>query len=205
MQYMQRQQPLTQEERETQQRQRAEREADLRLRNNRLGLWVFQISWIMVFVALIVINWQMRFSPDWMAEDGQRPDALLPTIATLALFASTFFARNGWKAIQQGAKQAFLTQWLLAIGLGVVFFGIMLTQFTALIPSGEQYISVYRLMIGYHALHAFVIGAMMIQVYRYGQAGRYNADNHWAVEGATKLWYFVTVAWMMFYVVLYII
>lgn len=203
MQYMQRQQPLTRAERELKDKQRAEREAEMRVRNNRLGLFLFQASWIMVFVALIVVNWQMRFSPEWMAEGTQRPDAILPTIATIALLVSTYFARSAWQAVRDDRHAPFMREWLYAIGLGAAFFVIMLTQFFALVPGGGQHISVYRLMIGYHAIHALVIGGMMLQVWRFG--ARYHAGNTWAVEASTKLWYFVTVAWLMFYVVLYII
>jgi hypothetical protein len=32
---------------------------------------------------------------------------------------------------------------------------------------------------------------------------QYNARNFWAVEAGAKLWYFVIVAWIMFYAVLY--
>ena len=32
--------------------------AEMRLKNNRLGMTIFQISWIMVFLALIIVNWR---------------------------------------------------------------------------------------------------------------------------------------------------
>jgi len=34
---------------------------------------------------------------------------------------------------------------------------------------------------------------------------RYNPVNFWSVEAAAQLWYFVVVAWLLFFVVLYII
>jgi len=46
---------------------------------------------------------------------------------------------------------------------------------------------------------------MMVNVLNKGRAGAYNAVDNWGVEGAAKLWYFVVVAWILFYVVLYII
>jgi heme/copper-type cytochrome/quinol oxidase subunit 3 len=196
---------LTPKEKEEQARKRAEREALIRARNNRLGITIFQGSWIMVFVALIVVNWQMRFSPEWMAEGAVRPDGLLPTVATAALIVSAVLQHRALAAVKSDRVSAFMQQWLMAIGLGVIFFVIMLSQFFALTPGDGQYASVYRLMIGYHALHAVVIGAMMVQVYRYGQRGRYHAANNWSVEATMRLWDFVVVAWVLFYVVLYII
>lgn len=68
-----------------------------------------------------------------------------------------------------------------------------------------QYGVTFRLMTGFHFVHALVILGIMIYVYRNGQQGIYTGDDHdsWAVEGTAKLWYFVTVAWILFYVVLY--
>lgn len=204
MQYMQ-QYRLNDEERAEKQRQREEREAAIRLRNNRLGVTVFQISWIMIFICLVVVNWQMGFSPGWRPEGLEKPDGLLPAVATIALLASTWLARGAWRAVTQDRLQGFLNQWRGAILMGVVFLAIMMSQFFAIEPGpdGQQFGYMYRLMIGYHALHALVIGYLMVQVYRRGRHSHYHAGNSWAVEGTTKLWYFVTVAWILFYIVLY--
>ena len=44
------------------------------LRNKRTGLAVFQISWILVFVCLVVVNWQLRWSqPSWPPPGVQTP------------------------------------------------------------------------------------------------------------------------------------
>lgn len=206
MQYM-KQHTLSPEQKAERRRHQEEREAAMRLRNNRLGLTVFQGSWIMVFVCLVIVYWQIGFSPDWRPSADERPDFIAPTIATIILLLSTWFARQGWQAIVNNERRKFLSRWQLAIGLGVVFFVIMMTQFFA-IPiglEGNQYGYIFRLMIGYHAIHALVIGVMMVQIWRYGQAGRYHADNTWSVEATRKLWDFVTVAWVMFYVALYLI
>lgn len=205
MQYMDNYRPLTLEEREKREEEREERERELKLRNNRLAVTIFQLSWILVFVCLVMIYWQLGFSPNWRPDESQRPSIFLPTLATLALFVSVVLAHRGWRAVVQNQVGAFLWQWLAAIGLGVGFMLIMVTQFFSVPAStdGEQFGFVYRLLIGYHWLHALVIGYMMLQVWRLGRRGRYNAENNWAVEGARKLWDFVLVAWLLFYIVLY--
>lgn len=198
---------LTQEEKAEREQRRLEREAEMRLRNNRLGLTVFQGSWILAFVCLVIAYWQIGFSPEWRPSASERPDMVLPTIATLGLLLSTWYARSGLKAVEADRIKAFLSRWLIAMGLGVVFFVIMVSQFFAVPAStdGQQYGFIYRLMIGYHAFHTLVIGIMMVQIWRLGRQGRYHADNSWSVEATAKLWYFVTVAWVLFYVVLYLI
>ena len=68
-----------------------------------------------------------------------------------------------------------------------------------------QFSTIFRLMVAYHAVHALVIGYIMWRVYQTGLAGGYTVLRHWAVEAAARLWYFVVVAWLLFYVVLYIL
>lgn len=192
---------LTAEER----RQRREaREADIKLKNNRLALNIFQGSWIMAFVSLSVVHWQLSFQQDFIAPGASEPGAFVPTLATIALLASVFFARRGLKAIQTDALARFMGAWPITLGLGGLFLAMMVTQWFAVDLSDGQIAFVYRLMIGYHALHTLIIGLMMVQVWRYARAGRYNSQNFWAVEGATKLWTFVVIAWHLFYAVLFV-
>lgn len=198
---------LTREEREEKRRKQAERDAAIRLKNNRLGITVFQASWMLVFFCLILVYWQMGYNPGWRPAPEEKPGLLLPTIATVSLLVSTWFARRSLLSVSADDVRVFQLQWLIAIGSGSLFFGIMMQQFFALPLTGDaqQYGQLYRVMIGYHAAHALAIGAMMIQVYRYSRRGNYHAGNFWAVEATTRLWYFVTVAWMLFYVVLYLL
>jgi heme/copper-type cytochrome/quinol oxidase subunit 3 len=204
MQYTNRQM-LSPEEKAEKARLRAERDAAIRAKNNRLGITVFQLSWIMVFVSLIVVNWQMRFSPTWMEGGVERPSIVLPVVATVALLISTWLTHKALGAVKRDEVATFKRDWLVATGLGAVFFIIMVSQFFAVPFSDGQYVSVYRLMIGYHAVHAVAIGFMMVQVYRYAQWGRYSAANNWSVEATMRLWDFVTVAWIAFFAVLYVI
>jgi heme/copper-type cytochrome/quinol oxidase subunit 3 len=73
------------------------------------------------------------------------------------------------------------------------------------VPFSGQYSNVFRVMIGFHGVHALVIGLILWRVYHGGQAGQYDATHYWPVEGGAGLWYFVTIAWLLFFVVLYVI
>jgi len=190
------------------QKLREQREAEIRLKNNRLGMNIFQVSWIMAFVAIIVVNWQLRYSYSEWPPAGVEPfSPILPTIATLALLASTWLVRNGLKVLREEHIDTFLNNWRLAIGLGVVFMAIVVFEFFTVSDAAmaTQYGETFRLMTGFHFIHTLVIGGIMIRVYLNGRQGVYTGDeqNSWAVEGTAKLWYFVTVAWILFYIVLY--
>jgi len=183
-------------------------EADMRLKNNRLGMTIFQVSWIMVFLALIIVNWQLRFSYSEWPPAGVAPfDPLLPSAATLALLLSLVMVRQGLQTLRRNHVAGFLMRWRGAIALGIAFMAIIVYEFASVSDAAmaTQYGVTMRLMTGFHLVHALAILAIMVYVYRSGATGSYSRDEHdsWAVEGTAKLWTFVTLAWLMFYVVLY--
>ncbi len=184
--------------------QKLTRQEQQQLRNRRTGLTVFQISWIMTFVCLIVVNFWIRGNSDTWPPAGVEVEKLIPTLMTLTLIASSFFIRRGTKALKANDLSAFSLNWRNGLLLGGVFAVVMAVEFVAA-PGSGQFLSIYRLMIGFHHIHALVIGYYMFRVYQNAKRGAYTLTDFWPVEGGTSLWDFVTVAWALFYVVLYII
>lgn len=177
----------------------------LALKNKRTGVFIFQVSWILVFVCLIVVNLQIRSNfTTWPPPGVETLSAVLPTIAVVSLIVSGLLARRGLHAIRTGTTADFNPNWLGALVLGGVFLLIMTYEFLA-VPFTGQYSMMFRVMTAFHAVHAFVIGWIMMQVYTNARHGMYDSTRHWMVEAAAKMWYFVVVAWIMFYTVLYII
>ncbi len=175
------------------------------LRNKRTGMTVFQLSWIMVFVCLIVVNLQIRGNyPTWPPAGVPPLDAVLPTIVTVLLIISGVLARGALKAIDAGELPRFFSRWRAALGLGAVFVAVIAFEWLIVTDSG-QYGMVFRVMTAYHMVHALAIGAYMWHVDGRVRAGVVTPRDTWAVEAATKLWYFVIVAWIMFFIVLYVI
>ena len=123
---------------------------------------------------------------------------------TLTLVASSFFIRRGVQALKADDVATFSNNWRYGLTLGGVFALVMAFEFITA-PGSGQFLNVYRLMIGFHHIHALVIGYYLIRVYQNGKRGVYSSTDFWPVEGGTRLWDFVTVAWVLFYVVLYII
>lgn len=173
------------------------------LRNKRTGVTIFQLSWMLVFVCLILVNLFVRSNfVSWPPPGVERLSPWLPTAATVGLIASAWFARNGRKAIEAGRRDQLVFNWRIVLGLGLAFILAMLLEWLSVPPSG-QYSTLFKVMTAFHAVHALVIGAILLNVYR--NVENYDAVHHWAVEAAAKLWYFVVVAWLLFYTVLYII
>lgn len=173
------------------------------LRNRRTGMTIFQFSWILVFVCLIMVNLQIRGNfVSWPPPGVEPLDPVLPTIATLGLLASAALARAGLQAIQRDRRDALRSYWLATVALGVVFILIMAFEWLR-VPFSGQYSTVFRVMTAFHSVHALVIGLILFRVS--SRAADYDSVHYWAVEASAKLWYFVVVAWLLFYSVLYLI
>jgi heme/copper-type cytochrome/quinol oxidase subunit 3 len=189
--------------------QNLSRDELIALKNRRTGMTVFQISWIMVFVCLIAVNLSVRGNFATWPPAGVEPlDRALPTLATIGLIISGVLARRAAQALQQNHKEAFLAQWRVTLLMGVGFVLIMAYEWLSIGVSG-QYGLVFRTMTAFHAVHALVIGFVMFRIGQSVQRDAYGTTfeplRFWPVDGALKLWYFVIFAWLMFYVVLYII
>ncbi|MCA9905605.1 MAG: cytochrome c oxidase subunit 3 [Anaerolineae bacterium] len=175
------------------------------LRNKRTGMTVFQISWIMVFVCLIVVNWQIRGnSPAWPPAGVEPLPWALPTIVTILLVVSGWLVHNALQAINANQLGRFFGQWRAALVLGAVFVAVIAFEWIT-IPTTGQYSTVFRVMTAYHAVHAVAIGLYMWYVDGRVRSKHVTARDTWAVEAGMKLWYFVIAAWIMFYVVLYVL
>ena len=177
------------------------RQEILQNKNRRLGLLIFQISWMMTFVCFSVVNWQLR----WQYIDWPPPEIslgrTLPTIATLVLLLSALLLRSARLKLSEKLADSYLIRWRLAIALGAAFVIIMGYEFwRAPSLSGTTYRDVFRVMTGFHLLHALVIGTMVL---RAGRQWLSLLKDAWALEAANKLWNFVFVAWLIFYAVLY--
>lgn len=172
------------------------------LQNKRFGVFIFQLSWILAFVCLVIVNWQMRFSPQWMPPGGQGADVLLATFSTAALGLSAWLVWRGQMAVRLGQLMAFRQQWLAALGLAGLFMVVIGYEWLSVSPS-TQYGQVFRLMTGFHMFHALAIGVYLWATYRGAEREQYGPHHFWAVEAGAKLWYFVLVAWLLFYVVIY--
>ncbi len=175
------------------------------LKNKRSGLAIFQLSWILVFVCLVIVNWQLRTAqPSWPPQGVQAPAVALPTLATIGLLVSVWLVRRAARALTNDRRDAFFSHWRAALVLGSVFIGVMLYEFFS-IPYSAIYSDVFRMMTGFHGVHALAIVVFMGMIYRRARAGAYSPADFWPVEGAAGLWYFVVFAWILFYVVLYLL
>ncbi|MFN8379103.1 MAG: cytochrome c oxidase subunit 3 [Anaerolineae bacterium] len=181
------------------------REEQIALKNKRTGITIFQISWILVFVCLVVVYFQMRSEQATWPPAGVQPAALLPgVLATVALLASTVLVWRGMKRARAASLPGLAQQWTIGLALGAAFVVVVGAQWF-MTPGDNPYGMVFRVMVGYHLLHAIVIGAYMITILRSVRAGHVSTRDLWPVEAGARLWYFVLAAWVLFFVPLYLV
>jgi heme/copper-type cytochrome/quinol oxidase subunit 3 len=181
------------------------RQEKIALKNKRTGMTLFQISWILVFVCLVVVYAQMRSGFVVWPPEGIQPVSIVPGLAaSLALFASAWLTWRGLNAARAGEMHALVQQWTIALALGAAFIVIVGAQWAAT-PVDNPYGTLFRVLVGYHLVHAVVIGAYMLSVLFSARAGELAQRDLWPAEAAAKLWYFVVIAWVLFFIPLYLL
>jgi cytochrome c oxidase subunit 3 len=170
---------------------------------NRLGLWLFIISDLFVFLGLFVA----RF---YLLGAGTRPELnqLLGLAITSVLLLSSFFANRGEIAMAYGDRKTFERSFLITIVLGIIFLiGVVGVEWQiAPHGPGEDVVwSLFYTMTGFHAFHVLTGVLFLIIVYRNARKGLYDTERHWPVEAAAVYWHFVDVVWIFFYPALYLI
>lgn len=174
-----------------------------RLRVNQLGLWLFIASETFLFSALIVA----RYAIVGLA----RPDDLnqpLGLVISLVLLASSFTAYRAGTAVKHDDRRGFLRYLAVTIGLGLLFLvGVVLEWNEGLsnFPPDTEFGSAFFTLIGLHAFHVITGLVALAVVFHLGRRGRFDADDHWGVEGTIKYWHFVDVAWVVIFPTLYLV
>lgn len=185
------------------------------LKNNRLGLWLFCISELFLFGALLVARFYLwgDTRPDLSQEVG--------LLATSILLLSSVFVARGETAVEHGDMKTFQSSFLWAALMGTIFFiSVVIFEwnvfglhgeiagieiFGHLKPSDGIFGGVFYAMTGMHALHV-LSGLFLIMVtWNNGRKGHFTPERHWGVEATAIYWHYVDVVWVFFYPALYLI
>ncbi len=182
---------------------------------NRLGLWLFFISEVFLFAALLVARFYL-----W---GGTRPELSqeLGLITTCILLASSYFVYRGETAVTYGDRRTFSYSFMIAAVLGLLFFvGVVVMEwnlfgvsfewagiewFGHLRPWDGVYGGVFYMMTGMHALHVITGVALLLAAWNRGRKGGYSEEHHWGAEGIALYWHYVDVVWIFYYPALYLI
>lgn len=185
------------------------------LRANRLGLWLFFLSELFLFGALLSARFYL-----WQ---GQRPSLSqeVGLVATIVLLVSSLFVYRGETAMEHGDRAKFLSSYLWGSILGMVFlvsvvvmewniFGLEASiagveLFGHLSLDDGVFAGIFFAMTGMHALHVLTGVTFLMLAWNHGRKGGYSQEKHWGVEATALYWHYVDVVWVFFYPALYLI
>ena len=179
--------------------------------NEKLGLWIFLASEILIFGSLIVAYAYVRVgSASWpIATETHNvylgmTNTIILLTSSLAMVLSLYAIRMGnVKGLKIGLGSTFaLGIAFLAIKLGFEWPELISKGFT--INSGLP-ASTYYVLTGLHAVHVAVglvaVGYLMFRAYSLG----FTSTKHVAVENVGLYWHFVDIVWMFLFPLFYLI
>jgi cytochrome c oxidase subunit 3 len=187
--------------------------------NMKLGMWVFLLSEVMFFTALIGSYSILRSSrPEAFADPGVVLNVPLTAFNTFVLICSSVTMVKAFAAIENG-DQTGLKRWLLAtVGLGAFFLAVQGYEYYQLAGHGfvpvaslyaaegeALYGATFYTLTGFHGAHVTLGVLAMIWITIRAFRGRYTRESHGGVETMGLYWHFVDLVWILLFTIVYLI
>jgi len=164
-----------------------------------VGVGVFIIGEILIFLGLFASYWTMRLSAGsaWPPAGTPEINHVLPLIMTAILVTSSLTYHRAEELFEHGNVGGFRTWVLISVLLGALFLGCTLYEYSHLIrenflPGTNQYSAAFFSLTGFHASHVFVGLASFLAVL-WGSLR--SGVNPMFVKVAGIYWHFVDVVW----------
>lgn len=174
------------------------------LRAIRGGFGLFLASESVVFVTLIAARYLTaggNIGPwsEWLG-----------VIITLFMVISGIMTRSGRQAIVRGDNRAMQRRIRTGFGFGVLAVAGIWLQWILFAQQGVNVTlptaEVYYVLTGIWMLFAILSGfGLWAATVRGRRIGGYTVDNHWDVDASAFFWMFTCLAWIVMYIVLYIL
>ncbi len=172
---------------------------------NRVGLWLFLLSDLFLFVGLLVSRFNL------LGFTRPHLNQTLGLVVTVVLLVSSYFMNRAEVRFKAGDMAGFQQSALVTLVLGTGFMlgvvGIEWPQAAAegLTASGSAAGAIFYLMTGMHAFHVLTGVIFIAIVWLNARRGVFSAGRDWPIEAAAVYWHFVDVVWIFFYPALYLI
>ena len=163
-----------------------------------IGLPIFILSEIFIFLSLFSSYWMMRLGIEaWPPEGTPHIDKILPIIMTFILVGSSVTAHFAEEKLEHGDLSGFNKWWIITIVLGTAFLLCTLWEWNHLIqldfiPSTNAYSTAFYTITGFHASHVLVGIGAFIAVLIPALGGRTNKT---FVSCVSVYWHFVDIVW----------
>ena len=164
-----------------------------------VGVGVFIIGEIFIFLGLFVSYWMMRLGAGeaWPPAGTPHINLILPIIMTVILVSSSLTYHHAENLFDEGKMGAFRTWVLISFVLGAAFLGCTLYEYGHLfsenfVPSTNQYSAAFFSLTGFHASHV-AVGLFSFLFVVLGSM--FGSIHTMLVKVAGIYWHFVDVIW----------
>ncbi len=177
----------------------------------KIGVWVFLTSEILVFGSLIAAYVYVRLGSNSWPIAAQTHDVILGMVNTIILLTSSLSMVLALYSIKTGNTTGLKIGLASAFALGAAFLAIKLgIEWPQLIRNGFTINSglpgsTYYVLTGVHAVHLaagmIAVAYLMIRAF----SGGFTSSKHSGVENVGLYWHFVDVVWMFLFPLFYLI
>ena len=163
-----------------------------------VGLPLFIVSEIFIFLALFATYWTMRLmAPEWPPEGTPDMPYILPLIMTVLLVSSSVSIHVAEEKLEKNDLGGFRAWLVYTLILGTAFLGCTVYEYNHLIhidfvPSTNAFSTAFFTITGFHASHVFLGLAAFVAVLLPAMKGRTNKT---FVQCVSVYWHFVDVVW----------
>ena len=185
---------------------------DTGVTNQRLGMWLFLASEVMLFGSLFSAYALLRSGAMSWPDQSSIVNVRLASINTVVLIASSVLILRSAAVLRAGNVASFRRLMAITATLGIVFLAIKSFEYRGelaegLRPSTSNFLGLYFIMTFLHALH--VTGGVLVNLFLCGPGvammPRDPARFTGRVECAAIYWNFIDVIWILMFIVLYLL
>ena len=185
---------------------------DTGVTNQKLGMWLFLASEVMLFGSLFSSYALLRSGATSWPDQSTIVNVRLASINTLVLIASSIAILRAASALRGGRFNAFRRLMAMTAVLGIVFLAIKAVEYrgelaAGLRPATSNFLGLYFVMTFLHAMH---VGAgVLVNLFLCGPGAamtRHDAARFTGrVEAAALYWNFIDIIWILMFVTLYLL
>jgi heme/copper-type cytochrome/quinol oxidase subunit 3 len=194
----------------------------------KLAIWLFLVTEIMFFSAVIGASWTLRlrtatlgptFEDRWAAP-GEILNVALTGANTFILICSSLTMVEALAAIERGDQRKVRYFLLATLLLGITFLSIQAYEYQKLyfgegltftqVPAHAHEVNLlygptFYAQTGVHGSHVTAGVLALAYVTRKAFKGGFTKENHEAVELVGLYWHFVDVVWIFLFTIVYLI
>jgi heme/copper-type cytochrome/quinol oxidase subunit 3 len=185
---------------------------DTGVTNQKLGMWLFLASEVMLFGSLFSSYALLRSGAMAWPDQSAIVNVRLAALNTVILIASSVVIVRSAAALRGGHLPRYRTLMALTALLGIIFLTIKSIEYRSelaegLTPSTNNFVGLYFVMTFLHALH--VTGGVLVNLFLCGPGVAMNRHDPprfmGRVEAAALYWNFIDAIWILMFIVLYLL